>query len=214
MCFDDIAGGGLDGFGGGEGTGAAAAGPAFRIVAIGAVQMPAGVGFQVAQDVFGRGGCGDDGVDVVGADMGGEEEPAAVVAGLLDGFEDEAAMGFVEGDGRGLEAGLVGSVQMRAWVQSWLAGFVFVAVDGASGVAAEVGSVGGEGEEVGHRGDFTLSLGVLIGAPGLRRGLEGGWGQEEELDEAGGVLVAGFDGGFFGLFAAAEGGVLGAAGDH
>lgn len=36
-----------------------------------------------------------------------------------------------------------------------------------------MGAVGGEGEEVGHRGDFMLSLGGLIGAPGLRRGLEG-----------------------------------------
>lgn len=133
MCFDDIAGGGLDGFGGGEGAGAAATGPAFGVVAVGAVQMAAGVGFEVAQDVFGRGVRGDDGVDVVGADVGGVEEPAPVVASLLNGFEDEAALGFVEGDGRRLEAGLAGSVQMGAWVQSWLAGFVFVAVDGASG---------------------------------------------------------------------------------
>jgi hypothetical protein len=172
LCVDDIAGGGLDGFGGGEGTGAAATGPAFGVVAVGAVQMAAGVGFEVAQDVFGRCVRGDDGVDVVGADVGGEEEPAAVFAGLLDGFEDEAALWFVESDGRRLEAGLVGSVQMGAWVESWLAGSVFVAVDGSSGVAAEVGSVGGEGEEAGHRGDFILSLGVLIGAPGLRRGLK------------------------------------------
>lgn len=150
LGIDDAAGGGLDGLGGGEGMGAAAAGPASEVMAFDSIQAAAGIGFQVREDGLRRGFGSDDHMDVVRTDMGSDEGPIAVVAGFLNGFENEASSRFGEDEGRGEEAGLVGGEAAGVGRDRGLARLILVAVDGAVRVAVEVSAVGGEGQQEGH----------------------------------------------------------------
>lgn len=122
--------------------------PAFTIRSIeaGAIQQPAGVGFEIVHYAFGRCISGNDHVDMVRADVGSSELPSAIRASLDDRVEYDLASRLVELVGALVHQAPFREGAVEVLVEHPSARDIVLTVDGHTRVTVHVSAVAGEGD--------------------------------------------------------------------